>query len=328
MEGFDNRQQSKPQGDMYPSHTGQQGHFPQGGYPQAPQGYPGGYPAQGYGQGMPQQPGHQGFPLNPNYPAAQGYGQMPQQGYAPPAQGYAPTGQPGTGYYPQQHQQQQHHQMAPAGAGHHGHQAVPGGQVVVVGPQYCSPQKTVLVLQEQFGMMRDDDFHVTDTQGRTYFMLNANKFSLGQKRVLMDAYGQPCVGMEQKMLTLHGTWLMYRGASFDSVSKVAEIKPAMMSLTPSVKVFLNDGDKEADFTVKGDFRAKRFEIRQRLGVPAGADRVIARVEKESRFASSTAFLMNAMTDAQKYFVHIEPGVDAAFIVALATLCDEIFHDQK
>lgn len=62
--------------------------------------------------------------------------------------------------------------------------------------------------------------------------LNANKFSLGQKRVLMDAYGQPCVGMEQKMLTLHGTWLMYRGASFDSVSKVAEIKPAMMSLTP------------------------------------------------------------------------------------------------
>lgn len=40
----------------------------------------------------------------------------------------------------------------------------------VVGPQYCSPQKTVLVLQEQFGMMRDDDFHVTDTQGRTYFM--------------------------------------------------------------------------------------------------------------------------------------------------------------
>lgn len=232
--GFDNRQQSKPQGDMYPSHTGQQGHFPQGGYPQAPQGYPGGYPAQGksnqydlfitvtavvivacaacagtlhlcmmyyvgvvcrhvyvlltvmyltckemvcrlhlgvgvfarvmsialkllhaamhthivvhiasgYGQGMPQQPGHQGFPLNPNYPAAQGYGQMPQQGYAPPAQGYAPTGQPGTGYYPQQHQQQQHHQMAPAGAGHHGHQAVPGGQVV--GEQTCIQNMVVV----------------------------------------------------------------------------------------------------------------------------------------------------------------------------------------
>jgi hypothetical protein len=33
-------------------------------------------------------------------------------------------------------------------------------------------------------------------------------------------------------------------------------------------------------------------------------------------------------DTNKYFVTIEPGVDAAFVVALATLCDEIFHDQS
>lgn len=32
-------------------------------------------------------------------------------------------------------------------------------------------------------------------------------------------------------------------------------------------------------------------------------------------------------DTNKYFVTIEPGVDAAFVVALATLCDEMFHDQ-
>jgi hypothetical protein len=36
---------------------------------------------------------------------------------------------------------------------------------------------------------------------------------------------------------------------------------------------------------------------------------------------------NKLTGAQKYFVAIEPNVDAAFVVALATLCDEIFHDQ-
>jgi hypothetical protein len=33
-----------------------------------------------------------------------------------------------------------------------------------------------------------------------------------------------------------------------------------------------------------------------------------------------------VTDAHKYFVTIEPGVDAAFVVALATLCDEIYND--
>ncbi len=35
-----------------------------------------------------------------------------------------------------------------------------------------------------------------------------------------------------------------------------------------------------------------------------------------------------MTDASKYFVSIEPGVDAAFIVALATLVDEFYHDNQ
>jgi hypothetical protein len=34
-----------------------------------------------------------------------------------------------------------------------------------------------------------------------------------------------------------------------------------------------------------------------------------------------------LTSAQKYFVTIHPGVDICFIVALATLIDEIFQDQ-
>lgn len=35
-----------------------------------------------------------------------------------------------------------------------------------------------------------------------------------------------------------------------------------------------------------------------------------------------------MSDADKYFLTIEPGVDAAFVTALVLLCDEIFNDQK
>jgi hypothetical protein len=37
---------------------------------------------------------------------------------------------------------------------------------------------------------------------------------------------------------------------------------------------------------------------------------------------------SALTDADKYYVTISPGVDAAFIVALASLVDEVCHDQK
>jgi hypothetical protein len=128
--------------------------------------------------------------------------------------------------------------------------------------------------------------------------------------------------MEKKMLSLHGSWIM---SSAGTGGKVAEIKPALASLTPAIKVYLNDGDKEPDFIIQGDFRGKRFTISQRS--PGRGDRQIASVQRESRFANSTAFLMSVMTDAQKYFLTIEPGVDAAFVTALATLCDEIYNDK-
>jgi hypothetical protein len=35
----------------------------------------------------------------------------------------------------------------------------------------------------------------------------------------------------------------------------------------------------------------------------------------------------ALTTCDKYFLTISPGVDAAFMVALATLVDEIVHDH-
>lgn len=92
-----------------------------------------------------------------------------------------------------------------------------------------------------------------------------------------------------------------------------------------MSVFLNDGDSEADFKVKGDFRAKKFDVTLRL--PNGKKREVAGVRKESRFASAGAFARALMTHADRYFVHIEAGVDAAFIVALAALADEMFNDS-
>ena len=35
-----------------------------------------------------------------------------------------------------------------------------------------------------------------------------------------------------------------------------------------------------------------------------------------------------VADKQSYTITVQPGVDAAFIVALAMLCDEFHHDQQ
>jgi uncharacterized protein YxjI len=59
--------------------------------------------------------------------------------------------------------------------------------------------------------------------------LDAKLLSIGDKRTLLDAYGQPALQMERKMLTLHGTWLMTNPRTGQ---RVAEIKPSLMSLSP------------------------------------------------------------------------------------------------
>jgi hypothetical protein len=59
--------------------------------------------------------------------------------------------------------------------------------------------------------------------------LDAKLLSIGDKRTLLDAYGQPALQMERKMLTLHGTWLMTNPRTGQ---RVAEVKPSLMSLSP------------------------------------------------------------------------------------------------
>jgi hypothetical protein len=52
-------------------------------------------------------------------------------------------------------------------------------------------------------------------------------------------------------------------------------------------VYLNDGDKEADFRIKGNFRGRKFDI---IHCSPAGERVVASVKKESRFSSASAFL--------------------------------------
>ena len=60
-------------------------------------------------------------------------------------------------------------------------------------------------------------------------MLAAATFSLGNKRQLLDCNNVPICIMEKKMISLHGSWVMSRA---DNGMKVAEVKPALASLTP------------------------------------------------------------------------------------------------
>lgn len=200
--------------------------------------------------------------------------------------------------------------------------------MAVIDSRFCYPFPLELILQEgmSLGMgYGGDSFTATDHHGHLYFRQAARFMSLSDKRVLADAGGRPLVGMAHQLIALKNTWLVYRGDSFDERTRVATVK-ANFSFSPSVSVYLNDGDKDSDFKIRGNFLAKNFTVSQKL--PGGGERVVATVKKESKFASMDAFMVASFTGANKYFVHIETGVDAAFMVALAALVDEMFNDKQ
>ncbi|GBF90352.1 hypothetical protein Rsub_02458 [Raphidocelis subcapitata] len=149
------------------------------------------------------------------------------------------------------------------------------------------------------GSYGGDHFAVHDAAGRVYFMQAARSFSARDRRVLLDASGAPCVGMAQKMLSLKPTWLVYRGGAFDDASLVAQVKSHFTLMTPSVSVYLNDGDTESDFKLRGDFRwgARR---------PAAAVRASA---DNGQFAFEEGAAVRVVSSIKVFHVPKQPEVE-------------------
>lgn len=92
----------------------------------------------------------------------------------------------------------------------------------MVDGRFCFPQQTILIMQEQLGMFRNDSFSITNSAGQPYFVLAAAP-SLSGSRTLLDVYQAPVLQMQRKMPSLRGTWLINRAA--DGV-RVASVRPA------------------------------------------------------------------------------------------------------
>eukprot|EP00877_Chromochloris_zofingiensis_P009439 jgi/Chrzof1/4749/Cz14g24250.t1 len=167
-----------------------------------------------------------------------------------------------------------------------------GSQLAVIDAKYCSPQRTTLVLKKhnQWNLRRSFDYTITDRHGRTLFTVTSSSvLSTHGKRTLLDADSQPLVTMaRQHVLALTHTWDVFKGADTNTSpsSKLAEV-------------------------------AEQW----RVASIGDVELVVAQVEKESCFSSAAAFARGGLLGAPKYVLHIEPGVDAAFVVVLAVLFD-------
>jgi len=80
----------------------------------------------------------------------------------------------------------------------------------IFGPQYCAPYPVDLAIVKKVMTISDGNFAVTDVNGNIVFKVKGSLLTLHDRRVLLDAAGNPITTLRRKvhstlsaMLSLH-----------------------------------------------------------------------------------------------------------------------------
>ncbi|KAI3841383.1 hypothetical protein MKX03_000010 [Papaver bracteatum] len=198
--------------------------------------------------------------------------------------------------------------------------ATPGNhQIVVIAPHFCAPYPVDLTISKKLISIGEGNFGVFDINGNIIFKVKGKLLSIRDRRVLVDAAGVPLVSLQQKIVTCHRRWQVYRGDSSDSKDLLFSVKKSkLLQLKTSLNVFLasNTAEEACDFKIKGSF----FE--RSCAIYAGdSNNIIAQMSKKHTVQS-------IVLDKDTYQITVYPNVDYAFIVALCVVLNEINMDRN
>lgn len=73
-------------------------------------------------------------------------------------------------------------------------------QVAIISPQFCAPYPVDLNIVRKLMTLSEGTFGVTDVNGNIVFKVKGKFFSLRDRRVLLDAAGNPLVTFQQKVI--------------------------------------------------------------------------------------------------------------------------------
>ncbi|XP_024017895.1 protein LURP-one-related 15 [Morus notabilis] len=194
-----------------------------------------------------------------------------------------------------------------------------GNPIAVVGPQFCAPYPVDLIIAKKLMTLAEGSFTVSDVNGNIMFKVKGSVFSLHDRRLLVDAAGNPIVSLRQKILTAHRRWEVYRGDSSNSKDLLFSAKKSsLLQLKTQLDVFLAANTKEdvPDFKVKGSWFERSCTIY--LG---NSSTIIAQMHKKHNVQS-------LVLGKDTFAVTVYPHVDYSFIVALVVILYEINEDRK
>eukprot|EP00891_Asterochloris_glomerata_P009181 jgi/Astpho2/9181/Aster-x0387 len=182
--------------------------------------------------------------------------------------------------------------------------------IPVIDPQFCLPQEVVYLIKE-------DLMSASDLQDNKRFILDAHAMSIKSARELKTVHGQTVASMTKKMMK--DFWLICKGAGASKDNRVASMRKDKVHNQDCASIFLTNNaslhfaNAMPDYQARGDLKARAFHIFYR------GQQCCAEI---SRKESTT----NKMTGKDAYAIRILPGFDAAFLLCICCLLDELFSD--
>ncbi|KAL3617401.1 hypothetical protein CASFOL_037722 [Castilleja foliolosa] len=194
-----------------------------------------------------------------------------------------------------------------------------GVSVSVVAPHFQVGYPVDLTIQKKTMSLAEGGFGVTDINGNIMFTVKGKIFSLHDRRVLIDAVGNPLITFQQKLLTAHRRWQVFRGESTDSSNLLFSVrKSSIIQFKTKLDVFMasNTSEDVCDFRIDGSYYERSCVV-----YAGNTSNIIAQMHKKHNMQS-------ILLGRDTFGVTVYPNVDYAFITALIVILEEINLDRS
>ena len=196
--------------------------------------------------------------------------------------------------------------------------STPRNPIVATNASFAFPYQVNLFLQEKIYSWTGDDFNITDFNGTPYFRCGGKAFSFREKKVISDIYGIPIYNIKHELLSLRGRFKLYFGDVGDRI--MASVDPVNTLGSIHSVTFFNIATGQNDYLELAcdlvGSRAGIFHGSAKAGAP-----LICRINKQYD-------AKNYFYNKQNYVVEIAPNVDAALMIGLGIIFDELKNESS
>ncbi|THU56923.1 hypothetical protein C4D60_Mb11t22320 [Musa balbisiana] len=150
------------------------------------------------------------------------------------------------------------------------------------------------------------------------FEVEAHKWSLRNKQVVVDASGKPVISMQQKLRSIHDRWQVFKGDSSDPKDLLFSVRrSSALQFKTELDVFLaaNTEEEVCDFKMKGSYCKRSCTVHK-----GDSSTVVAQMSKEYKF-------VNSSVSKDAFGVAISPNTDHSFIAALLIIQHELHKEH-